>query len=153
MMVIPDFKRLCLALCLFSISIPAISQVYKWVDENGHTQFSQFPPPNQPSETIDVKPAPAISPVETGEEVDELIKQQQEADQAQQKEQQEAEKQAKQQAIIDENCRIARKNLKAYQDNPGRRVSDAEGNVTRLDEKDRQEKMKEFQQQIDRYCK
>lgn len=151
-MVIPDFKQLCLALLALVISFCASAEIFKWVDENGQTHYSEQPPANRPAEQIDVPPPPAIDPEQAQEEVDALIKKQQEEESERQLEQQKAEKEAQQQAIIDENCRIARENLQTYQNNPGRRVIDADGNVTRMVEEERQQKMQEFQQQIDRYC-
>ena len=151
-MVIPDFKQLCLALLALAISFCASAEIFKWVDENGQTHYSEQPPAGRAAEQIDVPPPPAIDPEQAQEEVDALIKKQEEEESERQLEQQKAEEEARKQAIIDENCRIARENLQTYQNNPGRRVVDADGNVTRMVEEKRQQKMQEFQQQIEQYC-
>lgn len=44
---------LFLACLTFSVSSQA-AQVYKWVDENGQTQFTQFPPPSSKAEQLNV---------------------------------------------------------------------------------------------------
>jgi hypothetical protein len=151
-MVIPDLKQLCLVLATLLVSVSVHAQIYKWVDENGQTHYSQQPPESGQAQVVDVPPPPPVDVDEAQEEVDQLIEQQQAAEQAEQEAQQEAEEAARQQAIKEENCRIASQNLTQYQNNPGRRVMDEEGNVTRLVEEERQQKMQEFQEQIDLYC-
>ena len=151
-MVIPDFRQFCFIAATLLLSFTVQAQVYKWVDENGQTNYSQQPPPSGQAEVVDVPPPPALNSQSAQEEIDQLIEQQKAAEEADQAAQKEAEEAAQQQAIKDENCRIARQNLRQYQDNPGRRVVDEEGNVTRLREEDRQQKMLEFQEQIDLYC-
>jgi type IV secretory pathway VirB10-like protein len=151
-MVIPDFKQICLTLFILLFSFSVSAEIYKWVDENGQTHFSQTPPDSGIAEKVDVPPPPPIDPEQAQTEVDTLIEQQQEAEKAEQLAQQEREKAAEEQAIREENCRIARSNLTTYQNNPGRRVVDADGNVTRMVEEERQQKMQEFQEQIDLYC-
>lgn len=151
-MVIPDCKQLCLALMALVLSFSVHAQIYKWVDENGQTNYSQQPPASGEAQQIDVPPPPTIDTEQAQQEVDELIEQQEAAEQAEQEAQQQARQEAEQQAIREENCRIARQNLEQYQNNPGRRVIDEDGNVTRLREEVRQQKMQEFQQQIDEFC-
>lgn len=151
-MVIPDLKQLCFATMALLVSVSVQAQIYKWVDENGQTHYSQQPPTSGEAQLMDVPRPPPINAEEAQQEVDELIEQQQEAEKAELEAQQAAEEEAKQQAIKDKNCQIARQNLTNYQNNPGRRVVDEEGNVTRLAEEDRQQKMVEFQEQIDLYC-
>jgi len=151
-MVIPDLKQLCLVLATLLVSVSVHAEIYKWVDENGQTHYSQQPPASGEAQVVDVPPPPPIDPDTAQEEVDQLIEQQQAAEEAEQEAQQQAEEEAAQQAIREENCRIARQNLTQYENNPGRRVVDEEGNVTRLVEEERQQKMLEFQEQIDLYC-
>jgi len=151
-MVIPDFKQVCLALFTVMLSFSVSAEIFKWVDENGQTHYSQTPPASGQAVTVDVPPPPPIDPEQARDEIETLIEQQQEAEKTEQLEQQKREEEAQQQAFRDENCRIAQENLTTYQNNPGRRVVDAEGNVTRMVEEDRQQKMQEFQQQIDEFC-
>lgn len=148
----PDFKQICLAIATLLMTFTVHAQIYKWVDENGQTHYSQQPPASGEAQQIDVPPPPPVDPEAAQEEVEELIEQQEAAEQAEQEAREQAQQEAEQQAIREENCRIARQNLEQYQNNPGRRVMDEEGNVTRLREEDRQQKMQEFQQQIDEFC-
>lgn len=49
--------RQVFALLLLAFAATAHAQVYKWVDANGKTQFSDQPPPGARSEVIKVKPS------------------------------------------------------------------------------------------------
>lgn len=147
-----NVRRLCLVSAALLLSFSVHAQIYKWIDENGQTNYSQQPPESGQAETVDVPPPPPINPDEARDEVQELIEQQQAADQAELEAEQQAREQAEQQAALQENCRIAQENLRSYQNNPGRRVMDQEGNVTRLTEEDRQQKIQEFQEQVELYC-
>lgn len=46
-------------ICLAAIALPAHAQVYKWVDANGKTQYSDKAPENKKSGVSEVKIAPA----------------------------------------------------------------------------------------------
>lgn len=151
-MVIPDFKQIFLALFTVIISFSVSAEIFKWVDEDGQTHYSQTAPDSGEAEIIDVPPPPPISPDEARDEVEELIEQQQAADKAEQEAQQKAEQQAERQAQLETNCQVAKNNLQAYQNNPGRRVLDENGNATRPSEDDRQQKIQELQDKIDLYC-
>jgi hypothetical protein len=49
--------------CALALALPASAeQVYKWVDDKGVTHFSQTPPDKEPSQTLDVRTAPATAP-------------------------------------------------------------------------------------------
>jgi len=61
-----DMRYTGLAALLALVPLMAAAQTYKWFDENGHTQFSDRPPPpGVKFERIDVKPpqpTPAAAP-------------------------------------------------------------------------------------------
>ena len=151
-MFIPDLRQFCLALLLFVASFSVSAEIYKWTDDNGQTHYSQTPPADGQAQKVDVPPPPPIDAEQAQQQVDELIERQQEEDKARQEQEQQAQEEAAQQAAVEEKCRILRENLTLYQNNPGRRVVDAEGNVTRMVEEERQQKMQEFQEQIELYC-
>jgi hypothetical protein len=143
----------CSAFILFSISSLVQADVYKWIDQQGQTHYSQTPPPPGQSSTL-IKTArpPSLDAENQQKEIDTLIQQQ--ADAQKQKEQQlqqqrQAAAEAEQKA---ESCKLARHNLQQYQDNPGRRVMDSQGNVTRPSEEDRQEMIKKMQDAIKEFC-
>jgi hypothetical protein len=151
-MFIPHLRLVCLTFMLSLFASAAFAEIYKWVDENGQTHYSQQAPRDIPATVIKTPPPPAIDPNIAQQQVDALITQQ-EADEQMSLEQQEqqqiaAEKLATQQS----NCKIAQQQLEQYQNNPGRRIMDADGNVTRLAEEERQQKIQESQENVTKYC-
>ena len=143
----------CSALIVISMASLVHADVYKWVDAQGQTHYSQTPPPvGQSSDVIQTEKPPLLDVESQQKEVDTLIQQQQEA----QKQKQERLAQQKQNAqLAEENaerCKVAKRNLQQYQDNPGRRIMDSEGNVTRPSEEDRQEMIKKLQEAITEFC-
>lgn len=151
-MVIPDFRHLCLLTALLFASNLVHAQIYKWVDENGQINYTQQPPSSGDAEVVKVPPPPPVDTEQAQQEIDQLIEQQETAEETQAETQQEADEAARQQAIFEENCRIAQQNYTQYENNPGRRVMDEDGNVTRLSEEERQQKLQELQEQIELYC-
>ena len=144
----------CLSLWIVTLvfSHMAFADVYKWVDENGVTHYSQQAPKQQNAKLIKTPPPPLLNPNDAQEKVDALIKQQQEQRELAAQQQQEQQQAAEQAAIKQQNCETAKNNLTAYMNNPGRRFIDADGNVTRLKEEDRQQGIADFQKQINEYC-
>lgn len=141
--------NVCFIFFLFSVT--AYADVYKWVDENGQTHYTQQAPTEQKAELLKTPPPPAFNSADQ-QRVDELIKQQQADRQANLEQKQQQQQTAEQQAIKQQNCETAKRNLQLYQDNPGRRVVDAEGNVSRLKEEDRQQGISDFQRQVEEFC-
>ena len=129
------------------------ADVYKWVDAQGQTHYSQTPPPpGQSAKLIETDKPPSVDVENQQKEIESLIQQQ-----AEDKEQQEQRlaKQRQQAQLAEENaekCKLARHNLQQYQNNPGRRVMDSEGNVTRPSEEDRQEMIKRLQEAVTEFC-
>jgi hypothetical protein len=150
-MFILQFKHIIVAalLCLASVTH---AEIYKWVDENGNMQFSQFPPEDQVAEKIEIKTTKPVDTEGAQKEIDDLITSQQDAAKAAEESATAAEAAEQEKAAKAENCRIAKANLTNYQNNPGRRVTDENGNITYIKEEDRQAKIKEFQAQIDEFC-
>lgn len=147
---VPALVRLSLLSATLLLCSGVNAEIYKWVDENGQTHFTQQPPASGQAETIEVPPPPPLD--DSASEVQELIEQQEAAEKSAQEARQEQQAEAERQAAIERNCAIARDNLKLYQDNPGRRMVDEEGNVYRLTEEERQQKIEESRQQIEEFC-
>ena len=151
-MVIPHLRLICLTFMLSLFATAAFAEIYKWVDGNGQTHYSQQAPRDIPTTVIKTPPPPAIDPNIAQQQVDELITQQ-EADEQMSLEQQEQQKmKAEKLATQQSNCKIAQQQLVQYQNNPGRRIMDADGNVTRLAEEERQQKIQESQENVTKYC-
>lgn len=150
-MFIPHLRVCCLAL-LCSLPFLVQAEIYKWTDENGQVNYTQQPPADRPAEQIEAPPPPPIDPEKAQQQVEELIESQEAADAAEAERQQAEQAAEAAEQMREENCQTARNNLEQYQNNPGRRVMNADGEVTRPTEEERQEKIAEYQQQVDEFC-
>ncbi|WP_172151835.1 MULTISPECIES: DUF4124 domain-containing protein [Pseudomonas] len=134
---------------LLALSASAMaSQVYKWVDAQGVTHFGAQPPQGQQATTINTAtpPAktaePAATPtVESSADpeqaaIDEKVKQEIATQEAERK----------------KYCQSVRTNLAQLENNPRVRV-EVDGEVRRLNEEERQQRISEAKQAIAKNCK
>lgn len=126
--------------------------MYKWVDEKGVTQYTQYPPPNRQHQVVVPPPPPAQDPQgaqqkleQTLQKLDEQRQGRAEAEAEQAKAKQESERR-------EQNCRAARSNLQALTSGGRKRVMGADGVATYLTEEDRQSRIAEAKRQIEEYC-
>lgn len=155
-MFIPHLRLVCLTFILsslFATALLAETEIYKWLDKDGQTNYSQQAPLGIPSTLMKAPPPPAMDPNVAQQKLDELIGEQKAEEQIALEQQHQQQNEEENQDIQQKNCDIAQKQLQQYQDNPGRRMIDAEGNVTRLTEDERQQKIKESQENVTKYCK
>lgn len=121
-------------------------QIYKWVDAQGVTHFGAQPPQGQSVEAINTAtPAPTPVAPEPAAADPSSETQQHEIDRKVKK--QVAEQEAERQRY----CITLRTNLAQLQNNPRVRVEE-EGEVRRLNEEERQARIKETQQKIADTC-
>jgi hypothetical protein len=129
-------------------------KIYKWVDQNGAIQYTQFPPPSG-IEVLEVRkaPPPADDPVaeraRLQQETEALDERMEERNEAAAK----AEQRAKNRKIRQENCTIARKNLAELQQGGIKRYRLPDGSVLRLTEEDRQKRIAATEAEIAENCK
>lgn len=128
-------------------SSAAAQQIYQWKDERGRMQFGQLPPADTPYQPLDIRGpapiggqlrAPMPMPAETGEE--------QAEDAAEQRRLQQA------QAELDSYCEQLRQDLTTMQDNPRLRRTNAEGEVERIGEDERQRLIQQAQENLQERC-
>ncbi|MFW9082569.1 DUF4124 domain-containing protein [Pseudomonas sp. P2757] len=118
-------------------------QIYKWVDAQGVTHFDAQPPQGQPSTSIQTPSPPAIKPpampgsstIGDQKAIDGKVKEQV----------------AEQQAQLKVFCDQARTNLAQLQNNPRLR-EEVGGELRRLSDTQRQERVTEAQKQIAENC-
>lgn len=135
-------------------SITAHAQIYKWVDENGKTQYTDQPPPTAAKEgqRLQIKSAPMTGGHASGKSGN-LSEERLEFDKRQQ---QKREEESKQQAQAGENkkkCIDAQGQLRIYTDSPRLTVPDGAGGITYVDDEMRQKKIAEANKAIAEFCK
>jgi len=150
-MFIPQLCRVCLLLFSFTL-LPAQAEIYKWQDDEELINFTQQPPVDRPYEQITVPPPPPLSEEALSSEVEELIETVEQIEEQREAEQQQAQQEAALAAFRQESCDIAKENLQTYEENPGRRFINDAGEVTRPTEEERELKMQQFRQDIEKFC-
>ena len=137
---------------LWSMTVSA--QVYKWVDEQGKTQYGDQPPPG-PAKDRQRLNLRATTPSNSSEssKSKSLVEERQEFDKRQQ---QRKEEEVKQLAKAEENkkkCIDAQTQLRVYSDSPRLTVPDGSGGVNYVDDDMRQRKINDANKAISTFCK
>ncbi|MBL4638062.1 MAG: energy transducer TonB [Gammaproteobacteria bacterium] len=151
-MFIPYLRQICLFLLLSTMSMMSYADVYKWVDEEGQTHYSQQAPIGQATEVLKAPPPPTILPADAQQKIDQLINEQNEAKYEQKRYVQQQQQEIKQQEQQQENCKRSQDNLQQFLNNPGRRFQKSDGTVTRLTEEERQQRINQIKLDINEYC-
>lgn len=141
-----------LTLLLLLAWISAHAGIYRWVDENGVTVYSQTPPLKKFADKLKPPPGPAEDPDEVNRRIDQ---QRQEVEDYLEDKELAAEKrrQAKQEQEVNaKNCHIARNNLSNLEIAVNRLVKKPDGSYERLTEQQRQEKISQAKEDIKKYC-
>lgn len=144
-------RKMVIAIVLGLTSTHAMAEkLYKWVDENGVTQFSQQPPAGNQYERMNVTPPPKIgseaapvtppitdSPADAEGESEAAANQQTEREQ---------------QALRDAQCAKLREDLQTMETNPRLARTNAEGEMERIGEDERQSMMATAREELATYC-
>lgn len=151
-------KKILLTIALVSIPlvIPLRSTaagLYKWVDEQGITHYSQQPPATGKFQAIKPPPPP---PENAGQEAIERLKaQRQELDErraARQEAARERQEELESNEAREEACRQARENLAQLEAHNRIALRNADGSYTYLDEEQRQQRIAEMRERVSNYC-
>ncbi|AMO78749.1 protein of unknown function [Pseudomonas citronellolis] len=145
-------RTIVMGALMFALSAPLMAaQVYKWVDAQGVTHFGAQPPQGAEAATVDTKvapppsgfplpprpaPAPAPSASDKQKAADEKVRQevaQQEAERAR-------------------YCDTLRTNLAQLKNNPRVRVADDDGEMRRIPEEERQARITQTEQDLQKNC-
>jgi hypothetical protein len=146
------------ALGLLALTAPlqqlAAKDVYKWVNEAGEVQYTQFPPP-QGTEAIEVQsaPPPADDPADITSDLDEQVEAMDERNKDRETMTEKSELEAEIERVTRNNCETAKKNLALLQQGGVKRYRTGEGEIIRLTEEDRQQRIDEANSQIQEFCK
>ncbi|WP_341707348.1 DUF4124 domain-containing protein [Halopseudomonas sp.] len=141
-------KLLITTLLTLACSSAMATQMYKWVDENGVTQFSQQPPTDNQYQRMNVTPppqptapAPQAPTASEGEAAatDTEATQQQVAD-------------PEYQAELAAYCASLRERLTTMENNPRLRRTREDGTVERITEEERQEMISKAKADLQTHC-
>jgi hypothetical protein len=135
------------------LAISAEAAIYKWVDENGQTVYSETPPPRGTSATrLKDAPPPPVDPNEAMNSLrsraDAFEKRQEERSNAENETQQSAEREKQ----TRENCERLRKNLETLSNNPQVREKTGEDDYRVVPEEERQARIQETRERIQKEC-
>jgi hypothetical protein len=139
--------------CLLGSSPVVHAKLYKWVDAEGNTHYTQSPPPDGAT-TEDVK-LPASVNIDNKEAVKAFEGQEMkklEPSETKQKEEQEQIKKTENTELKKGNCKKARAKLENVQSAGRIRAVDENGNVTRATEEERQRRIIDAQGKIEKWC-
>lgn len=149
------FTATTLCALLLACALPrATAGMYRWVDENGVTVYSQLPPPS--GAAVGIRVAPAPSPAEQAaahERLKGVVEQSFDAAEASKQAAEEQSKKAQEQASRAGNCQAARQNLDTLQNLGARMVRMPDGRYLRLGEDEVAQRRHQAQAQIDELCR
>ncbi len=144
-----------LGVSFFCASSLQADTIYKWVDQDGVTQYGAKAPDEQDATKIQVSEQ-STNDTTRGKAVSDATKKniQQQADAAQQKKQADAKaaSAADLEKQLQQNCELAKKNADALKTNPRVREKDAEGNFRYLAPEEHQKRITETQEYITTNC-
>jgi len=131
-------------------AMPASAAMFKWTDANGNVQYGQYPPAGVKAEQLHAAPAPKTTPAtKTPQQQVEELDKRREAEQQQQAEAEEKKQSAENRKI---NCGNAHKNLESLNRGGHRLMHLPDGSYQRMDEKQRQARIKKNQDAIKKFC-
>jgi hypothetical protein len=143
-------KVLWPGMILLIIALPARAAFYKWVDEQGVTQYTEYPPPSghyqemrspEPVNDVDAPQQPQTPVVRQNTNTppppapgadDQSL--------------------AKQQAARRQNCQLARERLSQLENHPRVRITGADGSVRVMGEEEKQARLVETRRMVAQMC-
>lgn len=140
-----------LGILLILAPLSAHAVFYKWVDENGITQYTQSPPPSGHYQTLS-SPAPAVSTSEQQPAAAPSPRQDSASAPATTPPPDDPQLQAKHQQQRQQNCRLARQRLTQLENHARIRYTAADGSVRVMGEEEKQAKLVETRKMIQEMC-
>lgn len=129
----------------------AAGPMYKWVDENGETHYTQSPPPAGIQGQEMAPPPPPADAARQQEDLDRLEKNLDSTEETRQKDAKKQAEDAEYAAQKKLKCTQARERLMKAQ-RPRTNFVDADGSVRRASEEERQQQIKESEDQVKEFC-
>jgi hypothetical protein len=144
--------RTIVLLSLALLPLAAAAEMYKWVDEKGHTVYSEQPPPDGKASKVDIRPSPpGTGTAPTDWKQKEIDARQTRITKEQQQESQKAVEQNAANARK-HNCLESQRQLNIAQaPRPVYEVNE-KGEKVYLDDKERQRQIDGWQANVKKYC-
>ena len=139
--------------CLLGISHESQTMMYKWVDADGNTHYTQTPPPDGiAKEDLNLPASAKLDNTEAVKAFEDQHNKKQESAETRQKDEKEQNRSAEHTALKKENCRKAKAKLENVQNTVRIRAVDEYGNIVRASEEERQRRITEAQENIKKWC-
>lgn len=133
--------------------MPAEAAIYKWVDENGQTVYSETPPPKGTATTrLKEPPPPPVDPNAAMESLRNQAKAFEQRQEEQNKTENDTRQSAEREKQIQKNCEQLRKNLEVLTTNNQVREQTGDEQHRVLAEEERQARIKETRELIQKEC-
>lgn len=142
-----------LLLGLLLAAAPALMarEVYRWVDEQGVTQYTQYPPPDRSWERVEATPRAPDDAQESRAETQQLLESAEERAYRERLEREEAERLRESRAERAEWCPQARRQLQALRNRP--RIRQQDEGYRLMTQEEQEAKARELQEKIERRCR
>jgi len=139
--------------CLLGTSPVSQARMFKWVDADGNTHYTQTPPPEGiAKEDLNLPASVNLDNKEAVKAFEDQQNKKQESSETKQKDEKELNRSAEHTALKKENCRKARAKLENVQNTGRIRAVDENGNIVRATEEERQRRITEAQENIKKWC-
>ncbi|MFW5969480.1 MAG: DUF4124 domain-containing protein [Halofilum sp. (in: g-proteobacteria)] len=136
-----------------SLSGPlAAEAIYRWVDEDGVTHYSQQPPPSRDASRVRVNRPPDEEVQRERREMEETRERLESRREERRKGEQAAREEAEDRKRREQRCADLRSSLKRLTENRRLLVPDGEGDVRRMPEEERQQRADKRRRQIEEQC-
>ena len=149
-------RHIMLSVLLLSFSLAAHGQLYKWVDKDGGTQYSDRPPPPgavRGEERLDIRAKP-VQPTADKESVSKnLVERELEFRKRRAVEEKTEIERLAEVERNKEKCTLANSRLRIFRDSPRLTVPDGAGGTMLADDAARQKGIDEAQKDVAAYCK
>jgi len=129
----------------------AFAAMYKWVDEEGNTHYSERPPPGIETETI--KPPPKVDTERALKDLEERKNKFNESEETRVKKAEDQEIRGEEVAMNKRNCELARDKLAKANEQTRVYAQEKDGTRRRITEEERQERIAAAQKDIAEFCK
>jgi len=147
-------KPVAVLLCALAVtSASQAGNLYKWVDENGVTVYSQSPPPAKPAEKVKPPPPPATDPEQAAAALDERIEKLNEAQQQREQSAEDAAQQRSEQDQRNQACESAKQRQAELNSGPPRYLlQEPDGSTRRLDYEELEKMRAKAAQRVKENC-